>query len=376
MRFDIDYARAKSMATRLQAFLAQNPKPKLSRSSAIEATAQMLGYNNRNEMAARLDQSAQTASAETSPLQAAHEALERLLAVEMAAQAQAIAALARVTAPEANFHEAIHADTDDGSYVLSQCEQTLAASLDADPIRLAMLRATGLDVDRDGRSDEASLYAKALTDKSLTCAEEIWQDLETPEAQEPAIPGDKLAEAIEIIIAAQEARENPDKAIAHAARKLTVPGGEPYGRIYADIRKGFIATHGGLPEDLTRFCVKTICWFKGSSLVELSGDRVGEISGEALATAQIEICAIDRKAALTRARRLLSDADAAPRLRSLWTPLPELGVRNLHWASQAREGDLDTYIKRNCALVEDHWEYDLSEILDPTIDDIAPTEGA
>lgn len=65
MRFDIDYSHAKTMATRLQSFLEGSPK-KLSRSSAIEAVAQILGFNNRNEMAARIDaeatidQSAQT----------------------------------------------------------------------------------------------------------------------------------------------------------------------------------------------------------------------------------------------------------------------------------------------------------------------------
>lgn len=54
MWFDIDYSHAKTMATRLQSFLEGSPK-NLSRSSAIEAVAQMLGFNNRNEMAARID---------------------------------------------------------------------------------------------------------------------------------------------------------------------------------------------------------------------------------------------------------------------------------------------------------------------------------
>lgn len=53
MRFDIDYSQAKTMATRLQSFLEGSSK-KLTRSSAIKAIAQILGFNNRNEMAARI----------------------------------------------------------------------------------------------------------------------------------------------------------------------------------------------------------------------------------------------------------------------------------------------------------------------------------
>ena len=65
MRFDIDRAVAKSMASRLSDFLAANPRQKLTRSSAIEAVARMLGFNSRNEMLARLDRT--SASPETTP---------------------------------------------------------------------------------------------------------------------------------------------------------------------------------------------------------------------------------------------------------------------------------------------------------------------
>jgi len=55
MRFHIDSNHAKAMATRLQTFLTNTPKSKLTRASAIEAVARMLGFNNRNDMLGRLD---------------------------------------------------------------------------------------------------------------------------------------------------------------------------------------------------------------------------------------------------------------------------------------------------------------------------------
>lgn len=374
MRFEIDYARAKNMATRLQAFLDQNPKSKLSRSSAIEAAAQMLGFNNRNEMAARLEKASETATAAASPLTEATEAMARLLAFEIEAHAKAIAKLAREVAPDESFRDAISADTDDGSYVLRQCEDALAEALEADPVRRAMIVASGIEIDRRERGDDASSCAKALTDAALARAQDIWQEPGDAAAEDIPLSRDDIDEAVEIVIAAFEARENPDEALSHAARALTVPGGEPYGRIYADLRKGFIERHGGLPEDLTRFSVDVTAWLAGSLQVELSSDRVGEIDGEVRVMGTLEICAIDEHAAEARAKRLLEAEDNALRYRHLWNPRPDLGVRNLKWATEAREGDPEDFAVREHDLSEDHWQIDSSEIFDPEIDGIAPTD--
>ena len=71
MDFHIDYDRAKGMATKLQEYLDQNPREKLSRSSSIEAVARMLGFNNRNEMAATMGAEAPQKSADSAEIKAA-----------------------------------------------------------------------------------------------------------------------------------------------------------------------------------------------------------------------------------------------------------------------------------------------------------------
>ncbi len=181
MRFDIDTKKAKTMATRLQAYLAQNPKQKLSRSSAIEAVARTLGFNNRSEMAARLADTPKT-SMPVSRSAAAAAALADLLDEEIEACARSLVSRGRANLPNGAFSPAMHAEGP-GSNALLEVEDALAEALMSDPSRFsllhaALLQANELPLALEQREDLRDACAMALVNESLVRAERLWN--ETP----------------------------------------------------------------------------------------------------------------------------------------------------------------------------------------------------
>lgn len=185
MRFDIDYSTSKSMATRLQSYLATSPK-KLSRSSAIEAVAQMLGFNNRNEMAARLDE-APAALSETSTApnarEAALDALNTLRIEEIEACAQMLVKMGRERLPEGDFSEAMHAEKSDSwAHTLMDAEDRIVQNLLADPHRRSLLsgifcESPEMEGARDeGLDDLPSQLARTLVNESYPRAEALWEE--------------------------------------------------------------------------------------------------------------------------------------------------------------------------------------------------------
>lgn len=182
MQFEIDYARAKALATRLQDFLSENPRPKLSRSSSIEAVARMLGFNNRNEMAARLNAAGATsfadAAAAPSPAASAQASLEALLEAESEACARIIVAAGRSVSPDADFRSAI-ADEIAAGTPLHIAERKISVMMDADPRRRTLLHAAllhsgGFDACREERHNLSEICSMALVNHALPRAEAIW----------------------------------------------------------------------------------------------------------------------------------------------------------------------------------------------------------
>lgn len=182
MQFEIDYTRAKALATRLQDFLSENPRPKLSRSSSIEAVARMLGFNNRNEMAARLNAADATspadAAATPSPATSAQASLEALLEAESEACARIIVAAGRSVSPGTEFTAAIAVETAAGT-PLHIAEQKVSATMDTDPRRRTLLHAALLhsgefDACREERRNLSEICSMALVNHALPRAETIW----------------------------------------------------------------------------------------------------------------------------------------------------------------------------------------------------------
>jgi hypothetical protein len=229
MRFNIDYARAKSMATTLQAYLDKSPK-KLSRSSAIEAVAQMLGYNNRNEMAARIDEvnadDARHSSVDPyeqvieevatwrndtpmtgeecyntirmrlndlkslpqatatplqdarSPREVALEALNDLRLSEIETTAKMLVKHGQKLAPDEDFRTAMHEDNPDtGAYVLMDVEDQIIQHLLGDPHRRSLLMGIfceSIEMEgarAEGIEDLPSLLARTLVNESMPMAD-------------------------------------------------------------------------------------------------------------------------------------------------------------------------------------------------------------
>ena len=178
MRFDIDYARAKDMATRLQDFMSASPK-KLTRSSAIEAVARTLGFNNRNEMAARIDAAPASDEIpdEAGPEEAAYAALETLLGQEIRKAADDLVAEGRKVLPEGDFRDAMHAENpDEGIHTLMIVEDHIVHRLLADPRYRALI--TGALVDNweyDGARKEglegSEALARAIVNEAMETAE-------------------------------------------------------------------------------------------------------------------------------------------------------------------------------------------------------------
>lgn len=192
MRFDIDYKTAKDMATRLQAFLADNPHPHMTRSSSIEAVARMLGFNNRNEMLVRLEgepeaaaQGAhQGAAGASSPgLSATERSAHALYDLFLEEQQQCADMLVREgveVLPGGTFIDAMHEDAPQGVHPLITVEDEIAERLDRDPRRRDILFAALLvhSAEMDGagqvRRGRASQVAMALVNEAMTLAERQW----------------------------------------------------------------------------------------------------------------------------------------------------------------------------------------------------------
>lgn len=207
MRFEIDTSAAKAMAGRLQVFLAENPREKLTRSSAIEAVARMLGFNNRNEMLARLE--AAPALGAPPPLKDGSEILDPVGALQFLDHLRAVqklrevldeartACAARLVAegrkvlPEGDFRAAMHSEDASGDHPMIIVEDEIVADMERDQTRSQLLHAavSTLSDEFDGtdliRRDLASRIAYALVNESLPLAEDMW---DIP-ADEPGAPG-------------------------------------------------------------------------------------------------------------------------------------------------------------------------------------------
>lgn len=197
MRFDIDTAQAKTMASRLQAFLAENPREKLTRSSAIEAVARMLGFNNRNEMLARLEAAPEApAPAEETTLEVFDhlrimEGLRQVFEEARKTYAKRLVEEGRKVLPDGYFNEAMHTENASGDHPLIVVEDEIAQALDSDSRRRDVLHAALLayseeeyDGAEDVRNDRSSRMAYALVNECIPLAEEMW---DTP-ADEPNGP--------------------------------------------------------------------------------------------------------------------------------------------------------------------------------------------
>lgn len=172
MNFEIDYDRAKDMATRLQEFLAQNPNPKLSRSSSIEAVARMLGFNNRNEMAARM-----------STENLVKDRLTKLLNDQVGICAKHIVDLIYPKMTGWNFWHAIrmHIDEDSNETALSAAESRISIKLNndmkfRDDMRSALLSCSEEFAQLGGSAESTTVkMAKAVVNESVMIAEDMWR---------------------------------------------------------------------------------------------------------------------------------------------------------------------------------------------------------
>lgn len=202
MRFEIDTSQAKTMATRLQSFLSANPQERLTRSSAIEAVARMLGFNNRNEMLGRLDEAPAPLAHPVPPeggtldIDRGRQALDNLRGVlEGARQSCALRLVeeGRKVLPEGDFMTAMHGGSLFGNHALIVVEDRIAHDLDAD-LRLMKLLHAALVVHSeemewamDCRRSRAAQIAYALVNESISIAEAMWvahQSLDEEMAQQ------------------------------------------------------------------------------------------------------------------------------------------------------------------------------------------------
>lgn len=387
MRFDIDYPRAKTMATRLQNFLSENPKPKLTRSSSIEAVARMLGFNNLNEMSARLDKAtdaAEAPSASEAPASArtvALQALDTILHEEIDTCAHALVRAGKIRNLEHfPFMDAMHEDAGHDNHALIEVEDEIEAHLHGNPDRQRLLQAAlAKSAEIEGalqeRPDEPVwACARALVNESLTRAEEYWGNA-GPDDTEDRYDALALECAQKISRVIREDSELVDDAISACARSLAKAFPHKTGKDPVwDIRHAFEKEFGMSIEDYETerhpwlsWDVDVSCWVPGSLLVELPDDHIGEIQAEVLCMATIQIDASDDLDALDRAREQIKDyLDEG-----IWNPRPDRGVRNARWVTTARDGDAKAYIDRQEDLVEDHWQYDYSRARDFTADQIA-----
>lgn len=297
MRFEIDYARAKTMATRLQDFLAQNPKPKLSRSSSIEAVARILGFNSRNEMAARIEAAAETV--EPASRSSLLQALEDIRTEECAACAKALVETARNFAPDADFPDAFHEDGPNGIHALLVVEEQIAEKMRREPAyRRLMIGAfaSSVELDLDFECGPRETIEEAI---AMAVVNEAW-----PETEILWNGGRKT-------LAEPEDEEAPKAA----------------------------------------WDVDVECWLPGSLQVELPDGGVGEIDAQVLGMATIAAWAKDEDDALRRAQARLETENFS----MIWNPRPDRGVKDVRWASRARDGDPMTYVRRDEDLVESHW---------------------
>ena len=173
MQIDINYTSAKTMASRLQQYLENNPKPKLSRSSAIEAIAKILGFNNRNEMAAKLRQPENSVSGELP--KAVQTEIHRLTV----SCAEELIIAARLRSSSAHFETAVHAEDEDGLYALIAVEEGIASRAEHDPkfltlLRMALSTSPELESATDVRTDRRSRLAYALVNEAYPVAEKRW----------------------------------------------------------------------------------------------------------------------------------------------------------------------------------------------------------
>ena len=217
MQFDIDYDRAKAMASRMQDFLKGKPEGALTRSSAIEAVALMLGFPNRNTMAATMGEkssgapvsngvrnanvpvpskSAASPAADLLPGQPAIQGKLRDrskdpendptfgIRIEIDACARLLVNFARRSAPyDAPFQEAIQAPTERGTDLLTFVEEEivrqlrsleLLVSVTSDFIRAGHKTEKYLREAKKVRKNENHAVALALVKLSLPRAEELW----------------------------------------------------------------------------------------------------------------------------------------------------------------------------------------------------------
>jgi len=240
MRFDIDYSQAKTMATRLQQYLADSPK-KLSRSSSIEAVAQILGFNNRNEMAARIDDDApeseqrnsiaayeqvinevaswrngtymtgvecyngiryrltqlREAASEAQDTHAVHSTLEAyendrdvawsalndLRIQEIRTTAEEMFKQIQKHAPDLPFVQALMFELPgDHEYILQKVENRIIQNLLMDPQRRALLSAIFCEdvemesAEQEGITDLPSKLARTLVNNATDNARELWEN--------------------------------------------------------------------------------------------------------------------------------------------------------------------------------------------------------
>lgn len=225
MQFDIDYARAKAMASSLQDFLKDKPEGALTRSSAIEAVALMLGFPNRNTMAATMGDKSTVAVAPENRVgidvrtivttQAGVKPESRTdaggvvklfaingkirdrgqdpendpgygLRIEMGACADQIVALGiRSVHWGASFDEMIQTETERGTNLLTSVENEIAyklisteclVSLMSDFIRSGDTAEKALREARKDRQDERYALALAVVNLSLPVAKEMWEE--------------------------------------------------------------------------------------------------------------------------------------------------------------------------------------------------------
>lgn len=325
MQYDIDYPRAKEMASRLQDFLAGNPKPTLSRSSSIEAIARILGFNNRNEMAARLTPTPSGPPTPASREELARTSLSSLLANEKKVCASSLYEAASRHRDAGSFRAAAHAGSDDGGkYALIEVEDEIAEQLRREPGRLTLLHAAlrdspEMESAREIRTNNASVVAYALVNEAYPLAETLWKKAQIVNEDAPR---------------AETLWKDPPAA-----------GGDP----------------------LLGYDVDVSCWIPGSLQVELPGDRVGEIEAEVLCFATIHVDAANEDNALIEAERCL--AEGLPEM--IWNPRPDRGTRKSRWSGSARGEDTGDYIEREDKLVESNWELDFARASDFSADQIA-----
>jgi hypothetical protein len=157
MQIAMDYARTKACAGRLQDFVNENPREKLTRSSAIEAVARMLGWRNAHAMRAEME--LEGAASPAAPDQAASQAPTADTLDPATAPRDSLAALLRgwtdraredllararaVAVPGMTWRGALHAETGGylGQTALGDAETFVAEALNRNATACVLLRA-------------------------------------------------------------------------------------------------------------------------------------------------------------------------------------------------------------------------------------------